>query len=72
MSDKKDSKPEQKTGEKKNEEPTQEQLDHLMEDVLLNFPFDDYAKIISNIMEVFDDPDARAGFRKYLEREKNK
>ena len=67
-----DKKPEKEVKKEKQEGFTQEQLDQVMADVIVNFPFDDYAEIITNIMEVFDDPDARAGFRKYLQKEKNK
>ena len=67
-----DKKPNEEKKEENKNELTQEQIDQVMADVIVNFPFDDYAQIITNIMEVFDDPNARAGFRKYLQKEKNK
>ena len=67
-----DKKPNEEKKEENKNELTQEQIDQMMADVIVNFPFDDYAQIITNIMEVFDDPNARAGFRKYLQKEKNK
>ncbi len=63
MTDKKDNKNQQQEG------LNQEQMDQLFENVLLNFPFANYAKIVSNLMQAFDDPEARTEFREMLEKE---
>ena len=68
MTDKKDKKPEASKEKTENKEVTQEQMDKIMASVLLNFPFDNYAKMMTNILETFEDPKAKAEFKKHIEK----